>query len=922
MKTHEQQQPHQALNDDALVLPLDRLDRTLLPLVGGKAAQLGELIRAGFTVPDGFCVTTTAYANVSTSAELDALLSRLRAVPPTDTARQAALAAAARMAILHAPVPSDITAAIADAYQELVQNQPIPVAVRSSATAEDLPDASFAGQQETFLNIIGVAALLDAVRRCWASLWTDRAVSYRANHGIDPAAVRLAVVVQRMVDAQVAGVLFTANPLSGKRRQAVIDANPGLGEAVVSGATTPDHFVVNTQTGEIIERQVGDKRLVIRATAGGGTERIEQPAQQTACLTDTQVRALAALGGKVEAHFGMPQDIEWALDASDQVWLLQARPITTLFPLPAEAPATDEELRVYLSFTVQQGTYQPFTPMGTSAIRVLASAITTLIGFPPQDPLHGPGFITEAASRIYLDVTGALRSSFGRTMLSNMMAQSEVHAVAIFQQLITDPRLSLIKTRRLPLVLAIGRAFARLRLPWYLLQTLIRPAAARRRLLKLTRTLHDAANVQSTADPRSRVAAVEQLFLTTLPRLLSSTAPVMIGGMGTFTLAGKLLGTLATEDECQIILRGLPANPTSEMNLALWTLAHTIQADQPTATLVQNTPPAQLTEAYRTRRLPPALQHGLERFLATYGHRSVNELDLGVPRWSEDPTYVLGVLASYLQLTDAVQAPDRQFQRAAHEAEVMLTELTRRARSANRLRGLLVGFFLSRARALGGLREMPRYIIALLLAQARALLWPVGDALVQAGRLDQARDIFFLGLPEVHTALDGADYRSVVHERRARYDQESARRHVPLVLLSDGTEPAIASAASTAGDELLKGTPASPGRVTAPARVILDPHNAQLARGEVLVAPSTDPGWTPLFLTAGGLVMEMGGAMSHGAIVAREYGIPAVVGVAGAIERIRSGQAVTVDGTTGIITFEHEQKTSESAEAETAKPQT
>jgi pyruvate,water dikinase len=790
------------------------------------------------------------------------------------------------------------------------------VAVRSSATAEDLPDASFAGQQETFLNIVGMDALLDAVWRCWASLWTDRAVSYRASHGIDPVAVRLAVVVQRMVDAQVAGVLFTANPLTGKRRQAVIDANPGLGEAVVSGATTPDHFVLTTQTGEIIERRIGDKRLVIRATAGGGIARVEQPAQQTACLSDTQVRVLASLGAKVEAHLGTPQDIEWACDASDTVWLLQARPITTLFPLPAEAPATDAVLRVYLSFTVQQGTYQPFTPMGISAIRVLASAITTVMGFPPQDPVRGPSFMTEAASRIYLDVTGALRSSFGRAMLSNMMAQAEVHAVAIFQQLSADPRLSRIKTRRLPLILAIGRVLVRLRLPWYLLQTLVRPAVAQKRLSQLTRILHDAAKVQ-TVEPRSCVAAVEQLFLTTLPRVLSCTAPVMLGGMGTYTLAGKLLDTLATEAELQIILRGLPDNPTSEMNLALWTLAQIIQADRPTASLIQNTPPAQLAEAYRTKRLPSALQHGLERFLATYGHRSVNELDLGMPRWSEDPTYVLSVLASYLQLTDAAQAPDKQFQRAGREAQVMLTELTHRAHSKSRLRGVLVGFFLCRARALGGLREMPRSILALLLAQARTRLWPVGDILVQAGRLSQARDIFLLSLPEVYAALDGGDYRSLVHERRTQYEQEQTRRHVPLVLLSDGIEPTIAPAA-TAGAKLLKGTPASPGRVTAPARVILDPHNAHLSRGEILVAPSTDPGWTPLFLTAGGLVMAMGGAMSHGAIVAREYGIPAVVGVAGAIERIRTGQVLTVDGTTGTITLAHEQTTS--AGAETAQP--
>jgi phosphohistidine swiveling domain-containing protein len=233
----------------------------------------------------------------------------------------------------------------------------------------------------------------------------------------------------------------------------------------------------------------------------------------------------------------------------------------------------------------------------------------------------------------------------------------------------------------------------------------------------------------------------------------------------------------------------------------------------------------------------------------------------------------------------------------------MLADLTRRARRANLLRGLLVGFFLHRARILGGLREMPRFALALLLAQARALLSPVGDALLQVGRLDHDSDIFLLSFPEIHAALDGADVRSTVRERRTYYDRECARRHVPLVLLSDGTEPAVEPAAATSADPVLHGTPASAGRVTATARVILDPHAAQLAHGEILVAPSTDPGWTPLFLTAGGLVMELGGTMSHGAIVAREYGIPAVVGVAGATERIHTGQSVSVDGTTGTVTL-------------------
>jgi pyruvate,water dikinase len=313
--------------------------------------------------------------------------------------------------------------------------------------------------------------------------------------------------------------------------------------------------------------------------------------------------------------------------------------------------------------------------------------------------------------------------------------------------------------------------------------------------------------------------------------------------------------------------------------------------------------PAQLSDVFRSGTLPPPLQHDLTQFLSTYGHRSVNELDLGVPRWSEDPTYLFGVLAGYLQLRDPAKAPDRQFQRAAQEAEAMLTELTRRARRASRVRGLLVGFFQRRARALGGLREMPRFALALLLAQARALLLPAGETLAQAGRLAHADDIFFLSLPEIHAALDGVDFRSTVGERHALYDHERARRSVPLVLLSDGATPAAEPAAGDAIGHLLRGIPASPGRATGSARVIFDPHAAQLAQGEILVTPSTDPGWTPLFLTAGGLVMETGGAMSHGAIVAREYGIPAAVGVAEATKRIQTGQSVTVDGSAGTVTI-------------------
>lgn len=336
---------HLGVVDDELVLDLGCLDTQMLPVVGGKAANLGELIRAGFPVPAGFCITTAAYQQVAAHA-FDS--GALYAAPREKIAERA------RAAILASPVPAGVAEAVSRAYRALGDS--VPVAVRSSATAEDLPWASFAGQQDTFLNIVGVDAVLDAMRRCWASLWTDRAVSYRTTNGIDHATVRLAVVVQQMVEAQVAGVLFTVDPVTGHRGHTVIDVSPGLGEAVVSGAVNPDHFVVEV-TGAILERRLGDKRVVIHSLPGGGTERIARPAHaEQACLDDGRIRDLTALGQRVEAHYHAPQDIEWAVDAAGTLWLTQARPITTLYPLPS---TLDGDLHVYLCVSLAQGLARP-----------------------------------------------------------------------------------------------------------------------------------------------------------------------------------------------------------------------------------------------------------------------------------------------------------------------------------------------------------------------------------------------------------------------------------------------------------------------------------------------------------------------------------------------------------------------------------
>ncbi|HCI79647.1 MAG TPA: phosphoenolpyruvate synthase, partial [Ktedonobacter sp.] len=723
--------------------------------------------------------------------------------------------------------------------------------------------------------------------------------------GLNQSNVKLAVVVQRMVQSSVAGVLFTANPVTGKRRQAVIDANPGLGESVVSGATNPDHFVVNTATGEIIERRLGDKRVVISGTAGGGTLRSESlDGSKEACLTDDQIRALAELGAKVEAYYGTPQDTEWAIDPSGQLWLTQSRPITTLYPLPANAPTSEDVLRVYFSLNVFQGVYRPFTPAGGSLFHLIGSGIAAGVGYPQPDPLTGPPIVLDAGQRLYLDVTPLLRNKLGRRLLIGAAGFGEARSAPLFKQVIGDPRLSLIPTKCWLLMRAIGSVFEKTQAPLYALQALFWPKAAVKRVQQTAERVRATSFITPGRTPEERLRGAEH-FAGNFVKIIGGVAPVLSVGLGSQAIAGRLLGDIAKPEERQVVLRGLPHNATTEMDLELWHLAQRLARYPTIVEQMHASTSEQLAQEYRAGILPPQLQQGLAAFLALYGHRGVAEIDLGLPRWSEDPTHILGALSNYLHLKDANLAPNVQFQRGAQEAESMLAELVQRARSKSWLRSRLVHFFLRRTRDLVGLREMPKFTIILMMVRIRELLWSIGEGLEQDERLETAEDIFFLTLREIHRALAGQDMHNVVRDHRSDYDFELRRHHIPRVLLSDGTElSALAIDEADEAPSVLRGTPASPGRVTAKARVVLDPTGAYLAPGEILVAPSTDPGWTPLFLTAGGLVMEMGGAISHGAVVAREYGIPAVVGVAGAIERITTGQQITVDGAAGKIIIE------------------
>lgn len=846
-----------------LVRHLDQLGTADLDMVGGKAANLGELVRAGFPVPDGFVLTTEAYMLAARSAAVDA-------TTPVQAGSQ----------LRTAPVPDAVAQAALEAYAALGSG---PVAVRSSATAEDLPGASFAGQQDTYLNVEGDEALLDAVRRCWASLWNERAVAYRAANAIDNRHVSLGVVVQRMVPASAAGVIFTADPLTGRRHRVVVDAIAELGEKLVSGAVNPDHYVVDTLAASRVVEQ--------------------RPTGDRAVLSAKELVQLAALAERVEAHFGAPQDIEFALDQTRTPWLVQSRPITTLYPLPASVPDPRRDLRVYFSGNVFQGYFEPLTPMGIQFFLLLGTSAFRTFGAQVADPREGPSALVEAGMRLFVDVTAVMRDRLGRQVFESITRFGESRTSAVVERLASDPRLTTSRDSRAKTLRRIAAALVRVGIPRAALPVFLSPYSTR---LRYVREMEALARIDLPpgADARTRLDAYERLMLLAVPKMLPRLLGIMVPAMLTLVLAHRMLRGRARDDEIQTVTRSAPYNPTTEMDLALWALCVAVRGDAESRAALLGRSPTELSDAYRGDKLPPRLQQGVSEFLARYGFRAIGEIDIGVPRWSEDPAHILGALSNYARLTDDTLAPDAQFARGQREAEAMIESLLARVTGVRRF---ILAWVLRRLRQLIGSREAPKFhLIRLLATPARELLKPVGVELAERGRLSGADDIFFLTLEEAHQAVAGEDLRARVASRRMTFERERARRHLPRLLLSDGTDAEVALIPPAAGGGL-RGSPASPGAIVGPARVIHSPHGAHLEPGEILVAPSTDPGWTPLFLTAGGLVMEMGGMMSHGAVVAREYGIPAVVGVAGATEQIATGQQVRVDGSAGTVTIVDEE---------------
>ncbi|MFE2584827.1 rifamycin-inactivating phosphotransferase [Streptomyces sp. NPDC059378] len=858
------------------VSDLHEVEETQVAVVGGKGAQLGGLARIeGVAVPDGFCVTTDAFRRVMAQApSVDGLLDELSRVDPEDREALRTLSSRIRRVIEEVAVPGDLAAEITGALARFGERD--AYAVRSSATAEDLPTASFAGQQDTYLNVVGPTEVLRHVSRCWASLFTERAVTYRRRIGIDDRTVRMAVVVQRMVVPEASGILFTADPVTGNRKVATVDAGFGLGEALVSGLVNPDVFKVRDD--EIVDRTISAKHLVVQADPAGGTREVtvEAQRQERPALTDAQVLRLVRLGRRIEAHFGRPQDIEWCL-VDDGFRIVQSRPITTLFPVPE---STDQENHLYVSVGHQQMMTDPMKPLGLSMWRLTAMVA-----------MH------EAGGRLFVDVAPRLASPASRAALLDVMGRGDPLVRDALETVLghEDPVPSPLDAA--PGVPSAGEAPTPAEADPAIVSELIERSRAS------VAALED--GIRSKTGP-----ALFDFLLEAFEehkRVLGdplNIQAIMAGMEATWWLNDTLWEWLGEKNAADTLTLSAPDNITSEMGLELLDVADVIRPHTEVVTFLQGVGVEDEGFLDDLVKFPGGAEarDAIEGYLDRYGMRCVGEIDITRPRWSEHPTTLVPVILDNVRNFEPGAAA-RRFeegrQRAARKEQEVLARLRalpdgdRRADATKRM--------IDQVRAFAGYREYPKYgIVCRTFVYKRALL-EEAERLVRAGVLAEKEDVFYLTFEEFHDVVR----TNRVDDRLVRRRKEDFRSYhaltPPRVLTSDGEAVMGSYRRDDVPDGALIGLPVSAGTVEGRARVVLDMADADLEAGDILVTPFTDPSWSPLFVAVAGLVTEVGGLMTHGAVIAREYGLPAVVGVHGATRLIRDGQRIRVHGTDGYI---------------------
>lgn len=884
------------MKKNGFVILLKAIQDNHISAVGAKALSLARMDRIGLPVTPGFCVTASAYREHLNTNNLhdriDSMVEELRNSSNED--KKSALSDL-RQYIIDAPLTDSVRDQIEHQYQTLHTRY---VAVRSSATAEDLPGHSFAGQYDTFLNVADPKQCIEAVKKCWASMWTQRAFDYRQNNGFDHTAVNMAVIVQSLVAADVSGVLFTADPRYGPCGNIVIESCFGLGQALVSGKVTPDRFVVHRKKLELLFKSISEKKIeCVLDSNGTVTERqLTNEKSITPSLGKKHIKKLAKLARKIEARFGCPQDIEWAV-ARGKIFLLQSRPITAFPP-----ERSWEDRQFWASNPAKEVMPDVVTPS-------MFSMLLETIGEEFFEPVFrvlccdrgDHPFYALITGRFYFNVNiwaavfRQIPGYWGLDFMEMAGGHKDIREMVERLQTAPDEDLPDIKFSLLRFILKMPLVFVGL-----LLNT---PKKGHRIIAWISANIEKWSDLDvSNLSPEQIVTSCQQLRAD-VRRLLSHML-YLLSMMSAFPLL-HLVCEKWLEDDGTIansLVAGAGDMVDAVAGLDLWRLAVAADADPDVKDLVLsnqdwNTIEPELSQFDSGKEFLKTWNSFMQR----HGHHCRAELEIYTPRWSETPDYILKLVRNYISQIGKIDPVQNAADLARRRKQL---EQKCRKKLRNHIKRMIFNLVLFRSQQGSVFRENVKSEVIKLLVAFRKMLLELGMKLVDKGVLENQDDAFFLKLAELEPVARGevdSDFRQVIKDRRTEYDK-NCLIHPPDVIFGKFEPDNYVPESVDSDVETLTGMPVSPGVVTGKARVILRADaDQQVLAGEILVAPFTDPGWTPYFVTAAAIVMDQGGILSHGSIVAREYGIPAVVNVGFATQIIKTGQKIEVDGNRGTI---------------------
>ncbi|WP_066369610.1 phosphoenolpyruvate synthase, partial [Neobacillus fumarioli] len=789
------------------VLYSNEIDKDSLPYVGGKGANLGEMTKAGFPVPQGFCVTTTAFkAFIETSNKMSQFFSQLDHVSADQLDEIRVLGDQIRNHLENLAMPREVEKSIVEAWKQNGIEK--AYAVRSSATAEDLPSASFAGQQETYLNVLGQDQLLDSIRRCWASLFTDRAISYRAKNGFDHRQVLLSVVVQEMVFPDVSGIMFTADPISGNRTITSIDASFGLGEALVSGLVSADLYQV--QSDKIIQKKISSKKIAIYSIPEGGTitKELTSDQQQAQALPDERIVELADLGKKIENHYGTEQDIEWCL-ANGKFYIVQSRPITSIYPIPK---FLDSQLHILISLGHIQMMTDVMKPM---AISFFSTMIPIAV---------------EAGGRVFGDLTAPFGIKALRKRIPLVLKRMDEQLGTALEEVLQRPTTKF-PHKRFPFRMVASIAFPVIKT--VIKNVLVADPVARRDFVNrfIEESVKKCRQDILNSRVHSRIDAIKQNMKKEMFPSLLKVAPNWVSGELVSEIVKKLLQKwLGDTESIHALGRSLPGNVTSELGLMIGDLADIARQNPQLLDYLQKATDSDFYKGLNDIPNSEFFRLKLEHFMRLYGMRCPGEIDISKPRWYEVPTTLVSSIMSHIR-TMAPGEHRIKFQEAAREAERVAKDLIEQVRKH---KGSMQAKILKRLihvyRNLGGLREHHKYLLIQHFGVYRQAILEEAQKLVHTGVLSEISDVFYLTINELQTLENGTfvkDTHPLIVERKQQ-EELNKKLTPPRVMTSDGEIITGRRSVMNAPVGALIGTPVSSGVIEGYAKIVLNPEKANL----------------------------------------------------------------------------------------------